>query len=250
MKFLKSLFGKQDAPVVREPFTAALDPEQDLFVVGDVHGRDDLLAKLLEKQPKGSQLVFVGDLIDRGENSANVINTVIEKCTNGAICLIGNHEKMMLDFLERPTERGGRWLRYGGLQTLHSYGVRGISERASDAELLAARDNLLDAMAAGTQKWMRDLPTQLASGNVHIVHAAANPNLGMSEQPDKTLIWGNRDFLEQTRQDGQWVVHGHTIVDHAIAADGRIAVDTGAFATGILTAALIKKGECSFITVR
>lgn len=235
MRFLKSILGSKEDPVFA-PFTAELRPSTSVFVIGDVHGRADLLPPLLAKQPKGSQLIFVGDLVDRGDQSADVLAIVKDLCDQGAICLMGNHERMMLDFIDRPTERGARWIRYGGLQTLQSYGVRGISERAGEAELLSARDELVRKIPDGIEKWLRDLPLQWSTGNLHVVHAAAKPELPIDKQLEKNLLWGSRTFTQRPRSDGQWVVHGHTIVDKPTVEDGRISIDTGAFATGILTA--------------
>lgn len=235
MKILKSIFGSKEEPFFA-PFTADLRPETPVFVVGDVHGRADLLPALLAKKPNNSQLVFVGDLIDRGDQSAEVLAMVKDLCDNGAICLMGNHERMMLDFIERPTERGPRFMRYGGLQTLQSYSVRGIAERASESELLAARDALIKKMPDGMEQWLRNLPLQWSTGNLHIVHAAAKPELPMNQQIEKNLLWGSRNFTKRPRDDGQWVVHGHTIVENPVVEDGRISIDTGAFATGKLTA--------------
>jgi serine/threonine protein phosphatase 1 len=229
------------------PFKANLLPETPLFIIGDIHGRIDLLDRLLNSAPEDAQLVFVGDLIDRGEDSAQVLTRVKALCTQGAICLMGNHEKMLLDFLERPTESGARWLRNGGLQTLQSYGVRGISDRASEAALLAARDTLEIALPQGMADWLRGLPLHYSNGNIHAVHAGADPALDMAGQTPHVLLWGTPAFRAQPRSDGQWVVHGHTIVDEGMADQGRISIDTGAYATGVLTGIHISHSRCVFI---
>ena len=247
MKFLSSIFKSKPVPKF-EPFTAELRPDKSIFVVGDVHGRADLLLPLLAKKPSDSQLVFVGDLVDRGDQSAEVLTIVKDLCQTGAICLMGNHERMMLDFINQPTELGARWMRYGGLQTLQSYDVRGISERAGNEELLAARDALLAEMPDGMEDWITKLPLQWATGNVHVVHAAAKPEVAMSEQRAKNLLWGASDFFQRPRTDGQWIVHGHTIFDQPTIEDGRISIDTGAFATGKLTALQLDSSGHCFVT--
>jgi serine/threonine protein phosphatase 1 len=230
-------------------FTAELNPLVPLFVIGDVHGRIDLLDRMILAVPEDAQLIFVGDLIDRGDNSADVLMRVKECCENGAICLMGNHEKMMLDFFERPTERGPRWLRYGGLQVFQSYGVRGINERSGETDILAARDNLEEVMPDGMLEWVRNLPLYWSSGNVHVVHAAADPAVEMNEQNSRVLLWGTSAFSKRPRTDEQWVIHGHTIIDKAMSKNGRISVDTGAYATGVLSAVYIKPcGVLEFIT--
>ncbi|KAB7609849.1 serine/threonine protein phosphatase [Amylibacter sp. SFDW26] len=224
-----------------------LEPLESIFIIGDIHGCADLLKQILRKRPDGTRLIFVGDLIDRGHQSAEVLSIVKKLCDQGAICLMGNHEKMMLDFLERPTEKGSRWLRHGGLQTLQSYNVRGINERSSDQELLAARDVLRRVLPDGMERWIRDLPLQWSSGNVHVVHAAADPKAPMGQQLAKVLLWGSRQIMACPRLDCQWVVHGHTIVEKANIINGCVAIDTGAYATNLLTGAYISFGKVTFI---
>lgn len=245
MKFLKRWGTKAPEHV---PFKANLTPETPLFIIGDIHGRIDLLDRLLSSAPEEVQLVFVGDLIDRGEDSAHVLARVNELCNQGAICLMGNHERMLLDFLERPTECGARWLRNGGLQTLQSYGVRGVTERASEADLLAARDTLEVAFPGGMARWISGLPLHFSSGNIHAVHAGADPALDMAKQTPHVLLWGTPAFRAQPRSDGQWVVHGHTIVGKGMIDQGRISIDTGAYATGVLTGIHITHGESVFVS--
>ncbi|PIB26844.1 hypothetical protein BFP76_10640 [Amylibacter kogurei] len=250
MSFLKKRFGQKSAPNVQPPFDAILDPDEPLFVIGDVHGCDVLLSQLLDKRPDDARIIFVGDLVDRGPNSATVLDMVQSECQNGAICLMGNHEKMMLDFLDRPTERGPRWLTFGGLQTLESYGIRGISERATEHVLLTVRDKLISAMPAGQESWIRDLPNIHHSGNVHVVHAAADPNRDPDDQSSRVLLWGMDKFHQKTRRDGQWFVYGHTILNEPKIENGRIGIDTGAYATGHLTAVSIRNDQAQFFSAK
>lgn len=229
-------------------FTADLEPDKPMFIVGDIHGRIDLLNEMLTMAPNGAQLIFVGDLIDRGEDSANVLLRARALCDQGAIFLMGNHEQMMLDFLEQPTKYGPRWLRNGGLQTLHSYGVGGVTERAGKDELLSARNTLERILPDGMTQWIKGLPLQWSSGNIHVVHAGADPALNMDEQIPHVLQWGIPSFRAHPRSDGQWVVHGHTIVDAGMAENGRISIDTGAYATGVLTGVHITHGNGAFMS--
>lgn len=252
MSIFRRLFGKADrAPrPTRQPFTAQVAPEGRVFVVGDVHGEAAALEALLtaigSEDPEAT-IVFVGDYVDRGEGSADVLRRVMALNSEDParrICLRGNHEQMMLDFLEAPERTGDRWLRYGGLQTLASFDV----SRPSGATLEALRDSLRDAMGPELVDWMQALPLRWQSGNVAVVHAAADPSVPIDRQSPQTLMWGHPNFMKATRSDGLWVVHGHTIVDAATAVDGRISVDTGAYATGRLTAACIEPGEVRFLS--
>jgi serine/threonine protein phosphatase 1 len=242
-----------------ESFEAALLPEVPLYVIGDIHGQSNAMMRLLDRidasigqrEHDEARLIFVGDYIDRGEFSQEVLAALVELTAafpETVTALMGNHEKMMLDFLDRPEERGSRWLRNGGLQTLASFGIGGVTAGSRDEAMLRARDEFADAVPDDWVAWMRALPLQTRSGNVHIVHAAADPDLPMDEQPERTLLWGSAAFLRQPRLDGIWVVHGHTVVDRPEARAGRIAVDTGAVFSGVLTAALIEPGGASFLT--
>ncbi len=242
---------------VAEPeFDAPLAPEETIAVIGDVHGSDRLLISLLNRlnglDPAPDKLVFVGDLIDRGENSANVISVVYglqRRLDGNAILVRGNHEQMMLDFIDAPVQAAARWLRYGGLQTLASFGIGDASETMSEARALRIRDALFEALGPTLIDWLRDAPTRFSTGNVHVVHAGADPALPLHQQAADALTWGHPDFLTRTRRDGQWVVYGHTIVDEVTATNGRIGVDTGAYATDRLSAALIAPGRFEVISV-
>ena len=81
-----------------------------------------------------------------------------------------------------------------------------------------------------------------------VLHAAADPLCPLDQQSDSVLLWGHPEFFKIPREDGQWIVHGHTIVDAPTADKGRISVDTGAYATGRLTAASIADGSVDFVT--
>lgn len=212
-------------------------PEVPLAVIGDVHGRLDLLEKLLAQIPDEFTKICVGDYIDRGPHSIGVLQYLADR--PDITCLKGNHEDMMLDFLSDPEEKGGRWIRNGGLQTLAEVGARGITEMTGGQKLRDARGTLEQALGRDLVTWIDELPVVRWTGNVVVCHAGADPGRSMEEQKERHFIWGHRHFFEDERQDGNWVVHGHTIFDDPIFEGGRISLDTGAFATGRLTAGLI-----------
>ncbi|MEO9574266.1 MAG: metallophosphoesterase [Roseobacter sp.] len=224
----------------------ATAPESPFIAVGDIHGCVDLLERFIGLEP-AYPVICVGDYVDRGDHSAEVLN--ILHARPDIICLSGNHEEMMLDFLKDPTRLGARWLRYGGLQTLASFGVAGVTETSSTDALVQARDQLQEAMGPDLITWMKRLPKCWQSGNMAVVHAGADPAQSIENQTDKVLHWGHPDFAKATRTDGVWIVHGHTIVGEPIATRGRIAIDTGAYATGRLTVALIEPGKTTFETI-
>jgi serine/threonine protein phosphatase 1 len=250
---IRGWFGKPRATQGVVPLDIA--PERSFFAVGDIHGCPDLMDQItrkLEEVSEGQeQVVFVGDYVDRGAGSCKVLGWLFEvqqMHPGQAICLMGNHERMMLDFIDDPAGRGARWLRNGGLDTLASFGVQ-LRRADTDTDVAVEVANALEAaMPAGLQDWLRTLPLRWSSGNVHCVHAALSPRRAPDDQRDEVLLWGHPDFMTTPRDDGQFVVHGHTIVGQAGVTDGRIAIDTGAYRTGRLSAVRIAAGECRFLT--
>lgn len=253
MALLKRLFGSKNNQIPDlAPFEAPLAPDLPFFAVGDVHGCLPQLRKLqdqIKAQDNDAPVVYVGDYVDRGEDSAGVLRTLFEMREDPkVVCLAGNHEEMMLDFIDEPVGKGERWLRYGGLQTMASFGVGGVNLTAKGDALVEVARRFTEAMPPEMLAWLRDLPSMWQSGNVAVVHAGADPAIPIALQGTKTLAWGHRNFQTDPRQDGIWVLHGHTIVDTPYARDGRIAVDTGAYATGQLTAAYVQVGDVDFLS--
>lgn len=214
-----------------------------LAVVGDLHGRADLLelmlAKLAETHP-AAQIVFVGDYMDRGPDSAEVLKRVMG--LPDAICLMGNHERMLLSFLEDPEGQGARWIKHGGRETMLSFGI------TPDATT-EQRDALKDRIGADGLAWLTSRPLLFQSGNLYVTHAGADPAAPIEGQGEESLLWGHPDFGRKWRKDGAWVVHGHTIVPEPVISKGTISIDTGAFATDRLTAAVFDAGEVEFFEV-
>lgn len=253
MKFLKRITTRSKKPEDRI-FDAALAPTEILIVVGDVHGCDALLAMMLDEiaQQEKARIVFVGDYVDRGEHSAQVLtrlHALAKDKPKRTVFLRGNHEEMLLNFLDDPVRHSDRWLRYGGLQTLASYGIGGVSQTLGKVQATRIRDTLATAIGPEIAAWLRTMPTLFSSGNVAVVHAGADPNIAMDAQTDQSLVWGHPEFTKTVRDDGIWVVHGHTITDHVASVQGRIAVDTGAYATGHLSGVVIKKSAFKEVRV-
>lgn len=238
-------------------------PEGPVYAVGDLHGRADLLARALHAvsadagDAGGATLVLLGDYVDRGPDSAGVLARA-RALTDGAagvagvdrvVALLGNHEAMMLDMLDDPVGLGRRWLRHGGLDTLTSYGVAGLPDRAPPPALREAADALRRAMPEGTEAWLRARPATWRSGDVAFVHAGLDPDRAPGDQPAEVAVWGHPAFRRRPRADGLWVVHGHTIVPEPSARDGRVACDTGAYETGRLTVAALDGGPVRFLAV-
>jgi serine/threonine protein phosphatase 1 len=228
-----------------------------IYAVGDVHGRHDLLSRLLDRILEDAnasnltpKIVFLGDYIDRGEHSRETIDLLISLADQTAVetvFLMGNHEQMLLGFLRDP-DTGPRWLRNGGLQTLMSYRVGSSGNLRADGEALRVRSALIEALGRHLG-FIEGLRVSHHDGNLFFAHAGADPALPTDEQDIATLLWGCESFRITDRDDGVWVVHGHFVVERPVAERGRIAVDTGAYFSGRLSAARITDGAVTFLQV-
>lgn len=223
----------------RLPFSfLAPAPDTLLTVIGDIHGCAGLLAQALDAAT--GQIVCVGDYVDRGPDSAAVLRKLHAR--PDVLCLKGNHEAMLLDFLNRPSKAGQAWLRHGGDATLKSFDIPVPLD--GDAEALTASSAALRAaMGPSLCEWLAALPMHVQFGNVAITHAGADPALPVAKQSEAALLWGDPAFFRKRRRDGIWVVHGHSITTAPRVHAGRIAVDTGAYATGRLSMAHIAAGR-------
>jgi serine/threonine protein phosphatase 1 len=226
------------------------------FAVGDIHGRADLLDRLLtqiEANGAGANerptLVFAGDYIDRGRDSRAVLDilTSARACAFERRFLLGNHEQMLLDFLAHPAS-GRRWLQMGGMDTIASYGVRPPRPFAGDRELEDAACALRDAMPVSHLDFLQGLERFVEIGDCLFVHAGIDPKKPLKAQSDRDLLWIREPFLTYERRMSHRVVHGHTPVRTPSVSPERIAIDTGAYATGVLTAARLEGAGATFLT--
>lgn len=267
LRSVRSLLGRKDrsaaSPGIPEEATD-LDrprPEHPTYIVGDIHGRADLLELLLgliDAHIGGTgtsdpHLVFVGDYVDHGADSAETLARLRELTRDfpmSVTCLMGNHERMLLDFLADPVTRGPRWLREGGAATLLSFRVDPdplLASGSAEGFRDAAR-RLDDAMPEGLRDWIAALPLSWRSGNLWAVHAGADPAHPLDAQSARVLLWGHPEFEAVPRADGSWVAHGHTELSRPVFADGRIGLDTGAWRSGRLTACAIRpNGQHDFL---
>lgn len=220
-------------------------PEVPLTIIADIHG----CAALLERALTAShgQLVCVGDYVDRGPDSAGVLRRLAGR--GDIICLMGNHEEMMLSFLDDPLRAGQRWLRAGGRATLASFDID-LPDQVPDDGLPQIRDQLRQAMGGALEDWLRALPSHWLSGNLLVTHAGADPRRAVQAQSTRDLRWGHPKFGQLPRRDGLWVLRGHVIQDEAFMLDGTIQIDTGAWRTGRLTLAHISTDGVTFEELR
>lgn len=217
-------------------------PEGLTYVVGDIHGRLDLLESALDRieadrDAEPATLVFLGDYVDRGPESASVLYrlSTLKLEDTLVVCLMGNHERMLLDFLDDPEAKAERWLRNGGTETLSSFMLGRVHPVESQSRNEALRNAFRAAMGPELEVWLRGLPLLWKSGTLGCVHAITDPAQPWQAQSDAVLLWGRPSPRLAARSDGIWVAHGHTIVDAPTADCGHIALDTGAYRTGALT---------------
>jgi serine/threonine protein phosphatase 1 len=232
-----------------------------VYAIGDVHGCYDLLKALLGliaadaagAPGKRPVLVFCGDYIDRGPCSAEVVEALVclKRRRDLQIHLLkGNHEQGMLHFLADP-EAGAAWLRFGGRETLASYGVAAPEADAGGEALRAARDALLSRMPASHLSLLHELALMVVVGDYAFVHAGVRPGAPLSRQAEADLLWIRDPFLDWDRPFERVIVHGHTWRDGEPQLLGhRIGIDTGAYATGVLTAVRLEDEDVSVIQAR
>jgi len=223
-----------------------------LYAVGDVHGRYDLLQRLLDlvaedRAASGEgDMVFLGDYIDRGTDSRRVIETLSAgQAEQGWICLKGNHEAMMLDVLdnERPWDA---WLANGGVETLFSYGI-------SPRDYIVARrfDELREAALAALPPhhlaFLRGLAFSHRVGDYFFCHAGIRPGVPLDQQDSDDLLWIRDAFINSGAFHEGRVVHGHTPAMEPEILPNRINVDTGAYLTNRLACAVIEADRVRII---
>ena len=223
-------------------------PGTPFWAIGDVHGRYDLLAPMLDQLMKrDEQIVLLGDYINKGPNSAAVLKLLKEATATGrVVALRGNHEELLLRYLVRPRVLTDTFLGYGGLATLHSFGVN-CTPPVLDLRRMSRIRNGLRAALGDLERWISTLPFQFHSGNVTALHAGADPALPMDRQHAPSFCWGHPRFTKEPRADGRWIIHGHGPVDAVTVKQRRVAIDTCANECGPLSAILVDKGRLTML---
>jgi len=226
------------------------------YAVGDIHGRLDLLDELLgkiERDVRSSKrgratLVFLGDLIDRGPQSAEVLER-LRTYRNGAlrtVFLLGNHEEVLLRILDGDAGLIGDWRRFGGSETLMSYGVdpAGLDSLDEQGALAAVRQ----AIPRTHVEFLCSFADTCRFGDYLLVHAGIRPGVELQRQKQSDLRWIRAPFLSDDTDHGFVVVHGHTISKAVEERSNRIGIDTGAYRTGVLTALVIDGSRRRLLT--
>lgn len=234
-----------------------------VYAIGDIHGRNDLLVELLKdiKQDCGPRvrtgddravLVFLGDYVDRGGHSRQVIEHVMALRDSGVYevhALKGNHEEAFLRFLGEA-EFGPAWAQHGGAETLTSYGVKAPTPRADDEQWVEAHASFVQAVPVSHQQFLSSLELTASFGDYLFVHAGVRPGIKLADQIEHDLLWIRGDFLKHRKRFEKRVVHGHTPATAPEILPNRICVDTGAYASGLLTAIRLLDGQETLIQAR
>jgi len=229
-------------------------PKDRIYAVGDVHGRVDLLNRILEliardvakhNDGRTAKIVFLGDYIDRGDNSRDVLDVLMgvrqELPESHLQFLAGNHEAAVISFLSDPSGKA-EWLRFGGLQTLLSYGVAPPSSNPEPQDLVAVADSLRAAMGSHLD-FLVSLKPMYRSGDVIFIHAGLDPSRELADQDEEATLWGRSNFVDEGGFPGVRVIHGHYDALEVVKTPKRICVDTGAYYSGRLTAVRLDDDE-------
>jgi serine/threonine protein phosphatase 1 len=222
-------------------------PER-LYVFGDVHGRLDLLTRLKAAIDRDRDsvaacptvVVGLGDYIDRGRDSNGVIDALIAGFGCPSIILRGNHEQMLLDFMDKPTRMGRRWFEYGALETLNSYGVDMTLVTRPGIDFRMVRDRLAQAMPPSHIAFLRSTRTSFQTERYFFAHAGARPGRALEEQSVRDLLWIRKGFADCDSAFDKVIVHAHTPVDKPYFGKYRINLDTGAYVTNRLSCLVIE----------
>lgn len=218
-----------------------------VYAVGDVHGRLDALEPLLRdivqdviaSQPaQRPLLVFLGDYVDRGPDSRSVVDLVLRlrrETRFEVISLKGNHEEALLQFLDDPAF-AATWMEHGGGPTLVSYGVQPPPGRTDVEAWGRTRDALAQALPDEHRRFYEELELMRIVGDYAFVHAGVRPGVPLDAQTERDLLWIRNEFIQGRGPFGKVIVHGHTPSEQPQLTPHRLGVDTGAYATGILTA--------------
>lgn len=255
---VERLTGRRSIDRPATPPRARVPDDLVVYAVGDVHGEQTMLEQLLNliRQDAGRRggqpvLIFLGDYIDRGPASRGVIELLRTLQMPGfeVRCLLGNHEQALLAFLEAP-EAGQEWLSFGGSATLMAYGVRPPVGRCEPDELRRLRDALAAAVPVSHLSFLQSLLPWTTCGDYAFVHAGIRPGVALEEQSLDDLLWIRDAFLDWERPHGKRIVHGHTVVRFPQILPNRIGIDTGAFASGILSAVALAGDSVQIIQAR
>jgi serine/threonine protein phosphatase 1 len=227
-----------------------------VYVVGDIHGRFDLLQQmermiLADVLDSGRHLdcmvIHLGDFVDRGFESRKVVDHLLRMPTDGLIRvnLLGNHDLWLREFAcakEIPEETAASWIRFGGDATLLSYGTKLDLKKPERERFAEARRQLQQRFPDEHARFLVSLELAFGLGDYFFCHAGVRPDVPLDRQTEAELLWIREPFLSWSGDYGKIIVHGHTVEEAPVIRANRIGIDTGACWTGRLTC-LVLEGE-------
>jgi len=234
---------------------ASVPEDRRIYAIGDIHGRADLLRRLHDtiaqdsaRSGKRNTIIYLGDYVDRGQESASVIDLILDAppCCE-VVTLKGNHEELMLRFLDDLSAARG-WLINGGDATLMSYGVVPPSLYSGSPIFEMAQERLVANLPARHRSFLEQLVLTHSVGDYLFVHAGIRPGIALADQRPEDLLWIRDKFLESDERFEKLVVHGHTIALNPVLRANRIGIDTGAYASDRLTCLVLDGASRRFIT--
>ena len=246
--------------MARSDQRATTPPGTRIYAIGDIHGRLDLLTEMHDMILEDAMwhaaprqvVIYLGDYVDRGPDSAGVLDLLLDRPLAGfeIVYLLGNHEDSLVRFLD-DIGVGPAWLRYGGVATLASYGVGVQSDAASEeTELLRLQAVAQRSVPQRHLDFMASMALMHVEGGYAFVHAGLRPGVSFDRQARDDLLWIRDEFLHSRADHGKIVVHGHTITDSPDVQANRIGIDTGAFFSDRLTCLVLDGGYRSFLQTR
>jgi serine/threonine protein phosphatase 1 len=235
---------------------ARTPPGMRVYAIGDVHGRDDLLEEVhgqitadrAARPTPDCRIVHIGDYVDRGPDTADVIErlSLFQRADPSAVFLRGNHEEMLLEFLNDPAAGGLNFVSNGGLATMASYGVD-VDRLYDKRDLVEAGQRLVELMPAEHRAFVDALQLSTGIGDYFFCHAGVRPGVRLDRQSADDLTWIREPFLDYAGEFEAVIVHGHTPAPEPEVRSNRINIDTGAVFTGRLTCLVLEGTGFSFL---
>ncbi|MET0257817.1 MAG: metallophosphoesterase family protein [Methylobacterium sp.] len=240
--------------IARPRIVLPADPEV-MYAVGDVHGClrqllavEDAIIRDGSRFPGLKLIVMMGDYVDRGPQSADVIEHLLQPPPEGfrRICLCGNHDETFLRFLDGQVPLEG-WMGFGGLPTLLSYGVDLPAFAARNGALSdGLLDEIVEAIPLSHRAFLRGLPVSLMTSDYFFAHAGVRPGVALRDQSERDLLWIREEFLRGRPVTERVVVYGHSPLPAPTYDERGVGVDTGAYLSGRLSAARLRSGSVAF----
>jgi serine/threonine protein phosphatase 1 len=248
---LKNLINKLFKIPGKQAITPSVPKGIRIYCIGDIHGCHDLLIKLInaieldaQDYPDRVLLIYLGDFIDRGTSSKEVIDFIINYQNNRfeSIFIRGNHEQTLLDFFNEDT-MDKAWFSFGGMATLASYGVRINKIPTRHEDFLYLQQQLSNLLPVNHYQFLKETRLSYSIGSYFFVHAGINPHQALNDQYAEDLMWIRDEFINYKKPFEKIIVHGHTVTTKPEILPNRIGIDTGAYMSGILSCVVLETNQ-------